>query len=965
MSDRYGYNARPRSPTYNPARASLPINLSGGNDYHTTTSTLHVIPTSRQHIPTGHSRSSSSTSGSAGIITTTYKVTAEPPPRTSSVRSDSKRRSSTLENHNRPTVVTTVKQHKPVIHSARPSSPMKNPYRSSNEDYYAVPASSHHDTRSRHHRPADIDTSGNRLRVSSARHDPGYNGSSRPRSQYPVPVARHTDTSSNGDYPDDGFGYTNPRDLVQYDLNTTQSRPRRDSYDGGRPSRPSSIAGYTDLVPRSADFRERGPPPTTRGFDRIRHGATWDQPASARMPMLPPPSPMDPIQRPARIELPFQEQPVPVRRNGAQRPASMYHDRDREVGRRGSRDDVYEVRDPEPLRRRNSSSHRRPEPRYENPVAERGFGIRAEVPPPQPPRPDRVERIERIEREDRPERSERSDRYERSDRHDRSDRNDRLDRPERNDRSDRPERTERSDRGERSNEDREHRSSRDILTTGLGIAGAALGLKSFKNARDDSKEEREKEEREDREERRRREYDEEERRRHRDARDDREAAEKLKERRYRDEERERISPPLQTPREEQPSSRDIPPPIPPKIPHDHDQREMRERHMDQATVNLNGRDPRERDSREQTAPRHERSSSISGHDGEPDRRERRRRPDVPPSREDSRSDSASDPSHRESRPVKETVTTPTAAFNPKDTQDLKALKDALNSKDNAAAREVSPPVPKAARASFTKTSAEAADIRSEIREDRRSRETHTSMDVVQPRVVSPPRAAKVEEKPVKGILRQPREKFPEDPDPIREGVAPLKDAKKDGVPPDARWTKINRKLVNPEALELGKERYEARDDFVIVLRVLSRDEVQGYAEVTQKLRAAREDAERDERRRARRERHERHKRERNGGERSERRRRRDRENEKPQESESDTTESDEPEPDGPKMLEPAPPRRRLVGNKFEEAMVSGGLSGPPPIEDPNAPGQYLSYTRNPPPPSSVAASSGSSTRRDR
>jgi len=62
------------------------------------------------------------------------------------------------------------------------------------------------------------------------------------------------------------------------------------------------------------------------------------------------------------------------------------------------------------------------------------------------------------------------------------------------------------------------------------------------------------------------------------------------------------------------------------------------------------------------------------------------------------------------------------------------------------------------------------------------------------------------------------------------------DAKKDGVPPDARWTKISRKLVNPEALEAGKERYEAREDFVIVLRVLSRDEVQAYAEVTERIR---------------------------------------------------------------------------------------------------------------------------------
>lgn len=93
-----------------------------------------------------------------------------------------------------------------------------------------------------------------------------------------------------------------------------------------------------------------------------------------------------------------------------------------------------------------------------------------------------------------------------------------------------------------------------------------------------------------------------------------------------------------------------------------------------------------------------------------------------------------------------------------------------------------------------------------------------------------------ENKPPKGILRPPREKFPEEPEPIREGVAPLKEAKEDGIPPDALWTKINRKLVNPEALEAGKERFEARDDFVIVLRVLSKEEVLGYAEATRRIR---------------------------------------------------------------------------------------------------------------------------------
>jgi hypothetical protein len=131
---------------------------------------------------------------------------------------------------------------------------------------------------------------------------------------------------------------------------------------------------------------------------------------------------------------------------------------------------------------------------------------------------------------------------------------------------------------------------------------------------------------------------------------------------------------------------------------------------------------------------------------------------------------------------------------------------------------------------------DVAIIRTTLDDERRTRDNNAD-EGKQLRVVSPPRE-RGDEKPLKSILRQPRAAFPEDPSPVREGVAPLKDAKKDGVPPDARWTKISRKLVNPEALEAGKERYEAREDFVIVLRVLSRDEVQGYAEVTQRIRGS-------------------------------------------------------------------------------------------------------------------------------
>lgn len=89
---------------------------------------------------------------------------------------------------------------------------------------------------------------------------------------------------------------------------------------------------------------------------------------------------------------------------------------------------------------------------------------------------------------------------------------------------------------------------------------------------------------------------------------------------------------------------------------------------------------------------------------------------------------------------------------------------------------------------------------------------------------------------LKSILKQPKEKFPEEPNPVREGVAPLKDAHKKGIPPGARWTKVDRRLVNPEALKACNERFEERSDYVIVLRVLSKEEIQTYALLTQEIR---------------------------------------------------------------------------------------------------------------------------------
>ena len=64
-------------------------------------------------------------------------------------------------------------------------------------------------------------------------------------------------------------------------------------------------------------------------------------------------------------------------------------------------------------------------------------------------------------------------------------------------------------------------------------------------------------------------------------------------------------------------------------------------------------------------------------------------------------------------------------------------------------------------------------------------------------------------------------------------------ATKKGIPPGARWTKIDRRLVNPEALEEAKERFEERADCVIVLRVLTKEDIQKFADKTKIIRGMR------------------------------------------------------------------------------------------------------------------------------
>ena len=64
---------------------------------------------------------------------------------------------------------------------------------------------------------------------------------------------------------------------------------------------------------------------------------------------------------------------------------------------------------------------------------------------------------------------------------------------------------------------------------------------------------------------------------------------------------------------------------------------------------------------------------------------------------------------------------------------------------------------------------------------------------------------------------------------VEEETSSLKDADKKAIPPNARWTKVDRKLVSPEALIWGNERFEEREDYLVVLRVLTREEIERYA----------------------------------------------------------------------------------------------------------------------------------------
>lgn len=768
MGDRYGRSGR-RSPVYDYGRVSAPnITSVGQSSFYG--GDIHVIPTSRYETSTvqphyhhhhRHNSNSNSNANSANwrgpnvpVTTTTYTVRKDPITRSSSVREHSRTRSSTLDSASkRPPIIVTTRQAKEPASSSHasnrevPASPAPDRDRGRNnyrEDYYALPASS---MRSRSHtRPYASGSMSSTLdneefhrlrqRTEGDRLTPSWTEARRER-----PTSMYNSTPRHGiataDLGDSGYEYTKPSDLVRYDLDND----RRPTY-----YRPSVTLADIDRRPYD---RARGPPPTTRGLDKVNRRVTedtstgvYDRPA-VRVPVPAVVPVVVPDRRSSQLEFPAASIERRPSRNG-HRPLSLYQEAPSRP-----RADEYASRDP-----RDRDYYR------DEDIGKRGFVPRVDADKKDPGRDDyapprerrRDSRLDDRVREPRRHSDEELDRYNHRHSRDYGRKEDTL----------RPEKKSSKEESARD-DDHDKAKLRDKVATGLSLAAGAIGLGGALSHKD-------REDKEDKGSPRRR-ADEEYRRD--------EAEEHSKKPSRRDEDRPRDDD-IPDPREKARKGRDA------------EDVEEKERNRRDAEAKLNG-EPNAKD------------QNSSSDESRPRRRRR-----------------------------------PSSAFKPNDTAGLLALKEQLKAreesdKENERAASKDPSPDRRSQPSPPRED-DLEDPRSS-REELRGRDAATSaVDDKQVRVVSPPRD-KDDRKPIKGILKQPKPQFPEEPNPVREGVAPHKDDKTKGnVPPGARWTKISRKLVNPEALTIGKERFEVRDDFVIVLRVLNKEEIEAYTAATAQLR---------------------------------------------------------------------------------------------------------------------------------
>ena len=692
----------------------------------------------------------------------------------------------------------------PHSHLDRPSSPLAPTY--DKRDTYITPGTS----RREHKKVYSVDDSSHSTKLvaerdtlESARHrdtaDRGYSSlTSGGRSYHSTTKAPPRLTELG----DDGYSYTDPASMYR-DTEPAWRRPRAGSLE--RSSRPTSM--IADRPPRSS-ARELGPPPSTRGFDKINHniprahGRSGSIERSREIPKYEPYPDAAPV--------------LPARASSTRQRAPAIHQEPREH-RRDTYHDDYDRRDRDGENRRHTAD------RFEDrEVTSRGFGIapgvapiasshahdhhpldRQPIWPAAAPEPARSRPQEASNQYYQPERAEARMPDARIP-DPRSSRDRDLAPPQ--------------DSYEKRSRDREGSNGGFVPAAAGAAAGVAatLGAANYMKSRDKDRDaDRDRDSSGERERERRREYDERDRRdRHDDRRDDR------RERRVDDRRDSQLPPP--PPPAAAPAA--IPPPVaaaypPPPVA---ESRPRERRYED---------DDRERSSRK--AP----SSEGSG-DERPrhyvDRDAERKREAAP-------KEAALDPDEEYRRRIQQEAERSSRPTRDRDSdsdreRDRRRRKDDRSRSRDAKDRRVSPPSARDAPSSrYDERSSSVYDA-SMVQEpeslDRAQDSSNRSVQIVTPPKESAPQ--------VKGILRKPTSKFPEDPEPIREGVAPHKDALKGkDIPVGARWTRIDRRLVNPEALEQAKERFEERMDCVIVLRVLTKEDIQKLADRTKKIRETR------------------------------------------------------------------------------------------------------------------------------
>ncbi|KAL8652791.1 MAG: hypothetical protein Q9226_004118 [Calogaya cf. arnoldii] len=676
---------------------------------------------------------------------------------------------------------------RPVITTSdRPSSPPSKPGRvRPDEPYYLQPASSN---RREHRRNYTVGSTDSSRAITGTRDDwdrrdrGGYRssgiGGGRTGYNLNQPLTRQSDDRDRG-----GYEYTDRREQMYRDTEP-RPRPRRDSYTGAARERPLSMTGLEDYLPRAErPAREAGPPVTMRGFDALgRTGSLRQGPNSRDLDASSDFSRDDYERRKAHIPRVALHQGAGDAYVPSRDDESVYDDpRDRRPRKTIFEDEIVDSKSREAYSTQHDPA-RRPKPVVDsgNPDAR-----------PKDRYPEdydaNVEDRSRRHRDKGGHRDTREDDREKRRREDAT-RDVRADGPPR-DRRDEAPREKRNDgyRERRDDLPREKPPHSDQgLNNGLmlGGAAAATGL-ATEAARSHH--------------------------RHKDPRDDREARHDP----VREPDRDRLHPVAES-----------------------------------TSASTVSRDESEEERRERRRRRRERKEREDKEARELDECERRRVADEPalPRDPPAREAMTRTPDLREAVPPREGYPREPVPREPERRRDLEELappRDNVVREQRSYERHSNDGRTVAVESTKPQTQGHHRHHSSKQDYDSYSDSDSSISDVSSRRprtvrVVTPTEERAPSQPPApKSILRPPREKFPEDPAPVREGVAPLKDAGKKGIPPNARWTKIDRKLVNPEALEAGNERYEERVDYVIVLRVLTKEEIEQYAAKTQELRAQR------------------------------------------------------------------------------------------------------------------------------